>query len=815
MVNIHDTPPFVAIDDNICVSRTGDVIFCYEMTLPEKHSLSNEGYDGVLTTLARALRPFEQDTVIHQANYFQKCKYDSSKLPSKSYLQKTFKDHHSKKYHTEHKVYFFFTWTLSDIIIRDEFINPFKRISNEKEILEKINETHFKENVENAISYVNSTKNEIDLRKLNRQDIEKVCRAYFNGLLPGVYTDVENDKEKGIKIGERFTDIYTVHSLKQLPVKITNTIFDSDFSTEERKFYQGLTEPFGISIPYDHIVNQIIFIPSNKRLFSVIQNKQEEFHSSRGFPGNADPAKNIASYLQRLRDNKGGTKLVQSHFNVIVFTDSEREREEARQKVRSTFTDSDITPYEPKGNALKGIYINSFFGFSARMPKRFTFIAELELAISFLIQTSTYRDDPDGIWFFDRNFNVPLKRDIWDAGKKRFKARNFFIIAPTGQGKSTLCNHIIYQLIEQGYKVVINDLGKSYQNLYRHYKNRSVMLDFQPGQPMNINPFETDNPEKIDSEFILYLNDLINLFHFKGTIASDKIPTNHNTAIRKIIDAYYKNLDKGFNMKSFYKFFEFIHKNKRYEEIGIDPSVYDPSKTMGDVLFSLTEFGTDQGIYSYLFDIPKDDRKLFRITPDTDFAYFEFDRAGEDAMLQAILQQYSFQATRKVVWEDKSKRGIMLNDEYAKLLKFPQVAASTEYTAQTIRKYNGGAGFVIQSVVQLPKTDTIGSILDNTSLFYILPTDKSHIETAERLNLTDHHRYLLDSIESNLTGSMPYTEVFLLFGKFAQVVRNQLPIEHFYSFQTEGNLYNVIEDVYKKYNDMPRTIEEVKLMYQK
>jgi len=55
------------------------------------------------------------------------------------------------------------------------------------------------------------------------------------------------------------------------------------------------------------------------------------------------------------------------------------------------------------------------------------------------------------IYFNDRVYNIPVKKDVWDEDRKRIKARNFFIIAPTGEGKSVLANHIFRQFYEKIY----------------------------------------------------------------------------------------------------------------------------------------------------------------------------------------------------------------------------------------------------------------------------------------------------------------------------------------------------------------------------
>ena len=700
----------------------------------------------------------------------------------------------------------FINHTLSDFINRDDFSNPFKKMANGEKLLEEALSSDFRQTVNNVVSYVNKKKKAY-LKALNQRDIESVSRAYFNGLRESIYTDIDGSKassKEGIKIGDRFLDIYTVHSLSQLPQRMNNVTHDDSISKEGTKFFQGITEPFGLAIPYDHIVNQILFIPGSNNLLMDIKKKREEFHGAGGFGmSNKKAAANIDKWLSMLADDKS-SRLVKFHFNVLLLTDNITERDKARTDARTIFTDHDISPYLPKGNALKGIYLQSFFAYSSQLPKRFTFVCEIKLAASLLLPTSSYRSDPDGIWFADRVFNAPLRKDTWDEKKRRIKARNFFIIAPTGEGKSTLSNHICYQYLDQGYKLCINDLGGSYKNLLRLYPNTSTMLEFKQGQPLGINPLRLNGMDRtnVTSEQINFVCETLNLLHFKGQQPGIEM-NEHNTCLRKIIASFYQNVEQ-LDMNTFYKYFEFIHKGKRYEEIGVDPSAFDPYESMGKVLFTLSEF--TEGIYSYLF---QESDSTFEISPDTNFVYFEFDEAKGDPMLLALLQMYSYQATKKMIWDDKSVRGIQLYDEFAKQLKSPQVAAASEYIAQAIRKQNGACGFIIQTVTQLPKTDTIGSILDNTAVYYILPAGKGHHETAARLSLPQHQRFLLDSIESDFSGKHPYSEVFLKMDNYAQVVRVQLPIEHFYAFQTEGHYYNTMEAYYQKFGSMEMAINEM------
>ncbi len=52
------------------------------------------------------------------------------------------------------------------------------------------------------------------------------------------------------------------------------------------------------------------------------------------------------------------------------------------------------------------------------------------------MHTGNYISDATGVIFNERQYNLPVKKDVWDESKKRIKARNFAIFAPTGEGKS-------------------------------------------------------------------------------------------------------------------------------------------------------------------------------------------------------------------------------------------------------------------------------------------------------------------------------------------------------------------------------------------
>src|SRR5699024_4529239 len=107
----------------------------------------------------------------------------------------------------------------------------------------------------------------------------------------------------------------------------------------------------------------------------------------------------------------------------------------------------------------KNYFLNSYFCFSSNFSDYDLYVTDLKHALCLFINNSNYKSDETGIIFNSRNQNTPVLKDVWDEEKKRIKARNFAIYAPTGEGKSFLANNILRQYFEQGVRLVIIDLG--------------------------------------------------------------------------------------------------------------------------------------------------------------------------------------------------------------------------------------------------------------------------------------------------------------------------------------------------------------------
>jgi type IV secretory pathway VirB4 component len=165
-------------------------------------------------------------------------------------------------------------------------------------------------------------------------------------------------------------------------------------------------------------------------------------------------------------------------------------------------------------------------------------------------------------------------------------------------------------------------------------------------------------------------------------------------------------------------------------------------------------------------------------------------------------------AIQRTIWKNRSEKGIILFDEFAKQLKFDNVLESVEFYYQAIRKQNGAIGIILQSINQLPQNHTSASILENTQVIYILHNEKGYGDLKERLHLTDHDVNQLYSMRNNLTGTRKYTELFLKIGKQSNVYRLEVPREVFAAYLTDGAESEVLQKLYEQHGCMEHAIQE-------
>jgi type IV secretory pathway VirB4 component len=464
-------------------------------------------------------------------------------------------------------------------------------------------------------------------------------------------------------------------------------------------------------------------------------------------------------------------------------------------KIKAEFKELDIIPYAPRGEERKNYLLNSYCCFSSNFSHEDLYVTDLKHALCLFINNSNYKSDPTGIIFNDREHNIPVLKDVWDEGKKRIKARNFAIFAPTGEGKSFLANNILRQYFENGVRLVIIDLGGSYTKFAKLYPEQYTVLRYESGKSLGINPFYISNIDDVSPE---RLEDL-SVFLLELIASDDKVTKAQSVAIKKILRYYYKNTTENHSLDSFYRFIE-QRKDELLESLKIHPDYFN----VINFLHVLSEYVGD-GLYSFLFEVSED--QTYKIE-DKRLIVFELDEVKDNKEILSVMLKLIKSAIQRTIWKNRAEKGIILFDEFAKQLKFDNVLESVEFYYQAIRKQNGAIGIILQSINQLPNNATSSSILENTQVIYSLNNEKGYEELARRLSLSSHDLNQLKSIRNNLTGKCKYTEIFIKIGKESNIFRLEVPPEVYAAYLTDGTENEVIMAIYNETKNMEKAIEE-------
>lgn len=776
---------------------------CFALDLPEIFTLSPEDYLNIHDFWYRTIKYLPANTFVHKQDIFLNQKYQGNELPEDTFLQKSTKDHFQGRPFISHMAYLFIGFSPKGTLNQTGIQNPFKNVPNRKKLVEEFErDNSFISEVAKSIEFLNSSKY-VMAHPIHEDEIHTLIQSYYNGFDPNKYVDTSMDEKVGTKggsyntigVGNRRVGVFTLNDIKQFPDYVDIYKLDNDYSSKKFKIFKGASDDFGFKMPFDHIYNQVIFIDDHSEHKKQLESRKEHLIGAKGFgTDNKTAADSLTEYLEELSKDES-KKIVRGHSNIIYYADNENEFETFTNVISTVYRSLDYKPHYPNKNALQEIYLKSVFPYTSTLSNNNLFRSELQIALSLFLNITSYKSDDEGVVFSDRIFNVPIKRDIRDEAKKRIKAWNFFIFAPTGEGKSVLAQHIFRQLNEQGKKLVIFDIGGSFKKLsYLVPKDKCIFFSYEHGQPLGLNPFQIENISELNSEKQNSLADFVFNLWFP-----DKNPENSDrTILIKLLHTYYINVDQNHSFPSFYNFLK-ANRSSLLEKLGIDARFFDLDS------FLLMTDKYVSGEYSFLFDTAEDFSDKLQ---DKDLVIFEFEKANNNVVLLSLLLQLGNEAVDKIILEDRSIDGVVFYDELAKFIKDDSIRNRVTHYYQTNRKHSASVGTALQTPEQLPEGPDTNAMIENSQVVYILHNEKGYEPIVRRFNLSEHQHNILKSITPNLKAKNPYTEFALIIGRDIWIMRLELSKEAFYAYQTDGREYEAIMKLYEENQSMEMAINQ-------
>ena len=791
-LNFHTYHPILDIQNHVVFGSNGDVVLCYQVELPEIYSLSETNFEEMHGMWLQAFKSLPVGTVIHKQDMYQKKGYDARNLPRDTFLAKATHDYFVGREHLDHQSYLFFVLPLDKALNATKYVNPFRKVEKGLHRKLDVQVAEFITAVNDAVSYVNNSKS-VTMVPMEPEVILKHTHDYFNGYNLDFDTDIQFGKGP-IAIGDHYFDVMAINNEGCFGKTVQSSVPNGKFSSDGFSFHKGFLDGLGLELGENHTINQILYLDDIHQWRNRLDKKIEELSKSSNFGSQNKVVRNKVQHILDRINGDDTARIIRGHVNIVFWHTEVGVLKRIASSIKAQLKELDIRPYHPHGEERKHYFLNSYSCHVSNFSNEDLFVMDLKAALCLYINNTNYRSDDTGIVFNDRQNNTPVTKDVWDKGKRRIKARNFAIFAPTGEGKSFLANNILRQYFEVGVRLVIIDLGGSYTKFAQLYPDDHVILRYEQGKNLSINPFyiseQSDlSPERLE-DLALFLLELL---------AESQVGKSKEVALKKVLLYYYEKVRDGHSLASLYQFVD-KHKDTLIE----DTRVRESDFSVYAFLHILSEY-VDGGLYSFLFHMAED--QTYKIE-DKRLIVFELDEVRDNREILSVMLKLIKSAIQRTIWRNRLERGIILFDEFAKQLKFPNVLESVEFYYQAIRKQNGAIGIVLQSINQLPENATSASILENTQVVYSLRNEKGYAELVRRLNLSDHDLNQLRSIRNHLTGERKYTEIFIKIGKESNVFRLEVPPEVYAAYLTDGAEHAQIMQLFEQYGDMELAIKE-------
>ncbi|WP_127137044.1 TraG family conjugative transposon ATPase [Flagellimonas oceanensis] len=790
-INLQSHHPILDIQNHVVFANNGNVVLCYGAVLPEIHSLSEQDFEELHRMWFQAFKSLPTNTVIHKQDIYQKAGYDALQLPNRTFLEKATHNYFKGREHLSHQSNLFFVLPLDKALNAAKYVNPFRKAEKGLHRKLDVQVAGFITAISDAVSFINNSQR-VSLVPMEPADILTHSNNYYNGFNQDFDTDILLDKEQ-IEIGDHYFDVMAVNNEACFGGPVQSSKTHEKFTSDDFSFHQGFIDGLGLDLDQNHIVNHILYLDDKNKWRKLLDKKVEELGKSSNFGSqNKVVLKKVQHILDQI-NHDDSSRITRGHLNIIFWHSEAEQVKRTASQIKAVLKELDIMPYHPNGEERKHYFLNSHPCHASNFSNEDLYVTDLKHALCLSINNTNYRSDATGIIFNERQHNIPVLKDVWDERKKRIKARNFAIFAPTGEGKSFLANNILRQYFEQGVRLVLIDLGGSYAKFAKLYPHQHIILRYEQGKNLGINPFyvseEADLTPELLEDLTLFLLELL---------AANNPSKSQQVAIKKVLLLYYQTIRQDHSLASLYQFVD-DQKDTLIQELQIkeaDFSTYD-------FLHILSEYVED-GLYSFLFHTDAD--RTYTIE-DKRLIIFELDEVRDNKEILSVMLKLIKSAIQRTVWRNRLERGIILFDEFAKQLKFPNVLESVEFYYQAIRKQNGAIGIILQSINQLPQNPTSASILENTQIIYSLRNEKGYDVLQKRLNLSGHDLNQLKSIRNNLTGERKYTEIFIKIGKESNIFRLEVPPEVYAAYLTDGSESTEIMQFYEETQDMEQAIK--------
>lgn len=523
----------------IIYTKKGDYSAVLEMENPiKKYSADTDSYYDFTTLMASVIQVLGEGYALHKQDVFVRKNFDMSRVAAKkkkgskkAFLSEAYFRFFNGREYTEATTYL--------VITQKGKKGGIHTYDNSKwrDFLVKI------QKVSDRLK-----SGEINCRFLSAAECKEYADRFFAFDFKNKnisMTDFKVDSEK-IGMGNKQIKVYSLLDVDSIGLP-GNIRPYTDVSVNNAVISQDLLADIDHVPGVDSIVyNQVIFLPTQKREMMKLDKKKNR-HASIPNPNNQIAVEDINAVQNELARN--GKILVYAHYNLIVQTSSDYDFQKVTNSLENIFARYNIHISKRAYNQLE-LFVASFPGNCFRLNQdydQFLTLSEAALCLMYKERQAVGDDSALKCYYTDRQ-GLPLAVDTsGKEGKKRYTNNsNFFVLGPSGSGKSFFMNTVMRQYREQDTDIVIIDTGDSYEGLCSYFDG--TYISYSKEKPISMNPFKVTDAEYNENfgEKKNFLKSLIFQL-FKGAEFPTKL---EDAVINQTIVEYYEEYFhpfEGFN----------------------------------------------------------------------------------------------------------------------------------------------------------------------------------------------------------------------------------------------------------------------------
>lgn len=523
----------------IIYTKKGDYSAVLEMENPiKKYSADTDSYYDFTTLMASVIQVLGEGYALHKQDVFVRKNFDMSRVAAKkkkgskkAFLSEAYFRFFNGREYTEATTYL--------VITQKGKKGGIHTYDNSKwrDFLVKI------QKVSDRLK-----SGEINCRFLSAAECKEYADRFFAFDFKNKnisMTDFKVDSEK-IGMGNKQIKVYSLLDVDSIGLP-GNIRPYTDVSVNNAVISQDLLADIDHVPGVDSIVyNQVIFLPNQKREMMKLDKKKNR-HASIPNPNNQIAVEDINAVQNELARN--GKILVYAHYNLIVQTSSDYDFQKVTNSLENIFARYNIHISKRAYNQLE-LFVASFPGNCFRLNQdydQFLTLSEAALCLMYKERQAVGDDSALKCYYTDRQ-GLPLAVDTsGKEGKKRYTNNsNFFVLGPSGSGKSFFMNTVMRQYREQDTDIVIIDTGDSYEGLCSYFDG--TYISYSKEKPISMNPFKVTDAEYNENfgEKKNFLKSLIFQL-FKGAEFPTKL---EDAVINQTIVEYYEEFFhpfEGFN----------------------------------------------------------------------------------------------------------------------------------------------------------------------------------------------------------------------------------------------------------------------------